>query len=104
MVSDEVRGGVGAVCYELPCKLYAASSVEEHYMQIRFMQYKNGYFLSCFLMCANPGKNRLMNPSVGGAVTLRVQVTCSSNRSVWWLRSIVVARRACHAQVYENLG
>ena len=45
MVSDEVRGGVGAVCYELPCKLYAASSVEEHCMQIRFMQYLKGLLL-----------------------------------------------------------
>lgn len=45
MMRDEVRGGVGAVCHELPSKLYRASSAEEHYMQIRFTQYLKGLVL-----------------------------------------------------------
>lgn len=45
MVSDEVRGGVGAVCYELPCKLYAASSAEEYCAQVHFRQYLKGVML-----------------------------------------------------------
>lgn len=45
MVRDEISGGVGAVCHELPCALYPASSEEEHYMQIRFAQYLKGLVL-----------------------------------------------------------
>lgn len=45
MVRDEVRGGVGVVCQELPCTLCPASSAEEHDMQICFAQYLKGLVL-----------------------------------------------------------
>ena len=62
MVSDEVRGGVGAVCYELPCKLYAASSVEEHYMQIPFTQYLKG------LLLVSQYASKLVNQATNGLI------------------------------------